>query len=153
MLVENAHRPNQFDAHNLLGNAITGRFTCNYKRAQKIYSQGNIADSVFFVQEGCVELAYSDGKTESVLGVAEEGQFFGGTCLHHVAVRIASATALVDARITSVSKQAIAAAITERPRFEKMFHDHLWYNNTSQMDLVDRLLKVAKHVNFQTSVT
>jgi CRP/FNR family cyclic AMP-dependent transcriptional regulator len=135
--------PDQIDAHHLLVQVGSGRTTATYRRWQKVYSQGEAAVTVFFVQQGAVELSINEHGVETILGVAKEGQFFGGTCLYDVAVRIASATALTDSRITSVTKAAILAAVRLHPRFGKMFTDHLWYNNAPQKDLLDRLLKLA----------
>jgi CRP/FNR family cyclic AMP-dependent transcriptional regulator len=138
--------PDQIDAHRLLARARDGRATASYKNNQKIYSQGEVAELIFFVQQGRVNITFtSEHGAETLLGAAEEGQFFGEACLHDLPVRLATATAIGDCRITSVTKEAILSAIQERPSFATMFIDFLWDHNTwLQKDMLDRLLKSAK---------
>jgi CRP/FNR family cyclic AMP-dependent transcriptional regulator len=112
---------------------------------QKIYSQGENAAHVFFVQVGHVKLTVTSRHgVERVIGIAEEGQFFGESCLHDIAVRIATATAIGNCRITSVSKEAILSTIHTRPRFAKLFIDYLSdHNSWVQKERLDHLLDLA----------
>ena len=137
--------PDAIDAHRLLAQVGTGRVTTSYGNNQKIYTQGEDADLVFFVQEGRVKLSVTSKLgVEKVLGIAEEGQFFGETSLHDVAVRVATATAIGDCRITSVAKAAILSAIQERPRFAKLFIDYLSdHNSWVEKHMLDHLLDLA----------
>lgn len=123
--------PDQVDAHRLLSQVSTGRDTANYANDQKIYNQGEDADFVFFVQEGRVKLSVAPRQgVEVVVGIAQEGQFFGEACLHDVAVRLVTATAIGDCRITSVTKAAMLTAIRDQPRFAKLFIDYLAKHNS-----------------------
>lgn len=135
--------PDRIDAHRLLVQASDGRTTSDYKSGQAIYSEGEEAETVFFVQHGSVEIAISSKNVLKVLGIANEGQFFGATCLYEVPRRIATATAITESRITSVKKSALLIAIREKPKFAKMFTDHLWHNAIPQKELLGRLLKCA----------
>jgi CRP/FNR family transcriptional regulator, cyclic AMP receptor protein len=136
----------QIDAHRLLVQASAGRTTASYKNDQNIFSQGEDADFVFFVQDGCVKLTTTSKQgLETLLGIAEQGQFFGETCLHDVPVRIATATAIGDCRITSVTKEAMLSTIHSQPRFAKLFVDYLSdHNSWLQQGFLDRLLKSPK---------
>ena len=138
--------PDQIDAHRLLVQISTGRASASYNNNQKIFNQGEDADFVFFVQEGRVRLsATSEHGLENLLGIAQQGQFFGEACLHDVPVRIASATAIGDCRITSVTKGAMLSTIQSQPRFAKMFIDYLSnHNSWVQRELLDHLLDSAE---------
>jgi CRP/FNR family transcriptional regulator, cyclic AMP receptor protein len=138
--------PDQIDAHRLLIQVSTGRTTASYANNQKIFSQGEDADFVFFVQDGSVELTTtSDQGFETLIGIAQQEQFFGEACLHDVPVRIASATAIGDCRITSVTKGAMLSTIQSQPRFAKMFIDYLSnHNSWVQRELLDHLLDSAE---------
>jgi CRP/FNR family cyclic AMP-dependent transcriptional regulator len=133
----------RIDAHRLLVQVSTGRTTVSYTDNQKIFTQGDDADFVFFVQDGSVKLSTtSEQGLETLLGIAQQGQFFGETCLHDVPVRVATATAISDCRITSVSKGAMLSTIHSQPKFAKMFVDYLSdHNSWLQKDFLDRLLK------------
>jgi CRP/FNR family transcriptional regulator, cyclic AMP receptor protein len=135
--------PDQIDAHRLLIQVSTGRATASYKNNQTIFNQGEDADFVFFVQDGCVKLtALSEHSLETLVGIAEQGQFFGEACLHDVPVRLATATAIGDCRITSVTKGAMLSSINSQPRFAKNFIDYLSdHNSWVQKDLLDHLIK------------
>jgi CRP-like cAMP-binding protein len=132
----------RIDAHRLLVQVSTGRSTANYKNNQKIYNQGEDANFVFFVQHGSVRLTTKfEHGLETSLGTAQKGQFFGEACLHDVPVRIASATAIGDCRITSVTKEAMLSTIYRQPRFARMFIDYLSdHNSWVQKHLLDHLL-------------
>src|SRR6186713_356370 len=112
-----AFLPDQIDAHRLLVGVATGRSTASYKNNQKIFSQGEEAAFVFFVQEGSVKLVTHAHGVENQLGTAQQGQFFGEACLHNVPIRIATAIAIGDCRITSVTKKAMLCTIRSQPRF------------------------------------
>jgi CRP-like cAMP-binding protein len=133
----------RIDAHRLLVKVSAGRTTASYTDNQKIFTQGDDADFVFFVQDGSVKLSTtSEQGLETLLGIAQQGQFFGETCLHDVPVRVATATAISDCRVTSVTKGAMLAAIHSQPRFAKMFIHYLSDNNSwLRKDFLDRLLK------------
>lgn len=133
----------QVDAHRLLVKVSTGRSTGDYKDNQKIYRQGEQADFVFFVQDGSVMLTTTSerGLTTS-LGIAQKGQFFGEACLHDVPVRVASATAIGDCRITSITKDAMLSTIYGQPRFARMFINYLSNHNAwVQKHLLEHLLE------------
>ena len=135
----------QIDAHRLLMQVSNGRSTANYKNNQKIYNQGDAADFVFFVQDGSVMLTTtSEHGFERSLGTALKGQFFGEACLHDVPVRIASATAIGDCRITAVTKGAMLSTIHGQPRFARMFINYLSdHNSWVEKHLLDHLLEPA----------
>jgi CRP/FNR family cyclic AMP-dependent transcriptional regulator len=123
--------PDQIDAHRPLAQVGSGRATANYTAGQKIYSQGENADFVFFIQEGHVQLTVARQHGQDVvIGVAQAGQFFGEACLLDIAVRVATATAMSDSRITSVTKEAVLSTIRERPKFAKLFYDYLSEHNS-----------------------
>src|ERR1700712_2437342 len=138
----------QIDAHRLLIEVSAGRSTASYMNDQKLYNQGEAADFVFFVQDGSVKLtATSERGRETTLGIAQKGQFFGEACFHDLPVRAASATAIGNCRITSVTKEAMLSAIYREPRFARMFIDYLSdHNSWVQKHLLDHLVEPTEAV-------
>jgi CRP/FNR family cyclic AMP-dependent transcriptional regulator len=137
--------PDQIDAHRLLVQVAAGRSTASYKNNQIIFNQGDKADFVFFVQDGCVKLTTHQHGRENLLGTAQQGHFFGEACLHDVPVRIATAKAIGDCRITSVTKEAVLCTIRSQPRFARMFIDYLSDQNSwTQKHLLEHLLEPAE---------
>jgi CRP/FNR family transcriptional regulator, cyclic AMP receptor protein len=138
--------PHQADPHELLAQVGTGRTTEDYRNDQRIFVQGEPAESVLFIQKGRVKVTVtSEHGKDAVVGVMEQGQFFGEGCLHSRPVRTATATALCECRITSITKAAMLSAIRDQPKFSKLFMDHLLSrNNRIQEDVVDQLFNSSE---------
>ncbi len=139
--MESVFCSDRIDAHRLLVQVGAGRSTVTYRHNQNIYTQGEEAHFVFFVQEGSVHLSVSEHGTKTSLATVQQGQFFGEACLHDIPVRIASATAIGECRITSVTKGAMLSTIYSQPKLAKMFVDYLSNHNAwVRRDLLDHLL-------------
>jgi CRP/FNR family cyclic AMP-dependent transcriptional regulator len=122
--------PHAQDPHKLLAQTGVGRSTEDYESNQNIFMQGEVADSVFFIQKGRVKVTVTSahGK-DAVVGILAEGQFFGEGCLHGRPLRTATSKALCHCRITSITKAAMLSAIRDQPKFSKLFMDHLLSRN------------------------
>jgi CRP-like cAMP-binding protein len=93
------------DPHKFLATIGAGRSTRNYTKNAKIFVQGAEADSIFYLQEGRVEVTVtSEQGKKTAVGVLEAGQFFGDGCLSGQPHRIVTTTALTDCRITAIDK-------------------------------------------------
>jgi hypothetical protein len=80
-----------FDPRAFLGRAEAGKTIEKYQKNQKIFNQGDIADSVFFIQKGKVKVTVlSEHGKEAVVGIFAEGQFFGEGCLEGAELRTAT---------------------------------------------------------------
>lgn len=139
--MQSTNAPDPIEAHRLLVQVESGRATASYKTGQKIFTQGEDAAFVFFIQVGSVKLTTLNDGVEKLLGIARQGQFFGEACLHDVPIRVATATAIDDCRITSVTKEAMLSTIRSHPKFARMFIDYLSENNAwTQTHLLEHLL-------------
>jgi CRP/FNR family transcriptional regulator, cyclic AMP receptor protein len=134
------------DPHELVAQIGPGRSTEDYRSDQDIFLQGRLADSVFFIQRGRVKVTVtSEHGKDAVVGIMEEGQFLGEGCLHSQPVRTATATALCDCRITSITRSAMLSAIRDQPKFSKLFMDHLLSRNSRiQEDVVEQLFNSSE---------
>jgi CRP/FNR family cyclic AMP-dependent transcriptional regulator len=140
--MEPAFSPDQIDAHRLLVQVSAGRATNSYKDNQVMFAQNDDANFVFFVQDGSVKLTrVLNNGSEKIIGIAQQGQFFGEACLHDVPLRLATATAIGDCRITSVTKEAMLSTIRSQPKLAKMFVDYLSdHNSWVKKELLGHLL-------------
>jgi CRP/FNR family cyclic AMP-dependent transcriptional regulator len=138
--------PRRNDSHELLAPTCAGRATQDYRNNQNVFFQGEVADSVLFIQRGRVKLTVtSEYGKEAVIGIMEEGQFFGEGCLQNQLLRVATAITLSDCRITSIAKDAMLSAICDQPQFSKLFMGHLLSRNSRiQEDLVDQLFNSSE---------
>jgi CRP/FNR family cyclic AMP-dependent transcriptional regulator len=133
-------------AHKLLAQTGAGRTTQDYRNNQNVFSQGEVAGSVLFIQKGRVKLTVMSkyGK-EAIIGIMEAGQFFGEGCLQNQPLRGATAITLSECRITSITKDAMLSAIRDQPQFSKLFLDHLLSRNSRiQEDVVDQLFNSSE---------
>ena len=139
-------RPRRNDTHSLRAQSGTGSATEDYRSNQYIFVQGELADLVFFIQEGRVKLTVtSEHGKEAVVGIMDEGQFIGEGCLQSEPLRSATAIALGDCRITTITKAAMLSAIRDQPEFSKLFMDHLLSRNRRiQEDVVDQLFNSSE---------
>lgn len=83
-----------FEPQSFLARAGGGKTVERYAKGQKVFSQGEVADTVFFIQEGKVKLTVlSELGKEAVVGIFAEGQFFGEACLSGAKLRAATSHA------------------------------------------------------------
>jgi CRP/FNR family transcriptional regulator, cyclic AMP receptor protein len=138
--------PKKNDPHKLLVQYGAGRTTAAYQKNQSIFVQGQVADTVFFIQEGRVKVTVtSEHGKEAVVAILNEGQFFGEGCLNHQSLRTASTSAMTDCRITSITKSVMVTAIHDQPKFSNLFMDHLLSRNSRiQADVVDQLFNSSE---------
>jgi CRP/FNR family transcriptional regulator, cyclic AMP receptor protein len=134
---------NQHDPHELLAQYGV---TADYPKNQKIFVQGQVADTVFYIQTGCVKVTVTSkqGK-EAVVAILHEGQFFGEGCLDDQRLRTASTLAMTACRITSIAKSVMLTAIRDQPQFSNLFMDHLLSRNSRiQDDVIDQLFNSSE---------
>jgi CRP-like cAMP-binding protein len=79
---KSADKRRDFDPKEFLSTIGEGRKVVAVRKKQIIFTQGDVADAVFYIQEGKVLLTVVSkiGK-EATLGVFNEGDFFGEGCL------------------------------------------------------------------------
>ena len=135
-----------FDPKLFLTKVDTGRTVLEYEENGQIYSQGEPASAVFFIQRGRVKLTVlSRHGKEAVIGILGAGDFFGEGCLAGQTTRMASAAAMSDCSIVRIEKTAIIRVLHEEPAFSEMFLMHLLSRNIRiEEDLVDQLFNSSE---------
>ena len=135
-----------FDPQKFLAMVGTGKTISTYGKDQIIFSQGEAADTVFYIQKGRIKVVVlSDQGKEAVVGILETGQFFGEGCLNGHAVRIATTTALEESLITAIAKTAMIAVLHDEPKFSELFVAYLLTRNSRvEEDLIDQLFNSSE---------
>ena len=120
---------------------IAGRSTSSYAKNTIVFVQGADADSVFYLQDGRVNVSVtSDQGEETNISILETGRFFGEGCLGGQSRRVVTAKALTDCRITIIGKTAMIEALEKQPWFCKVFMDHLLKRNRHiECEVMDQL--------------
>lgn len=135
-----------FNLATFLAQSGAGKTSLTYPKKHTIYSQGDPAEAVFYVQSGKVKLTVvSQQGKEAVIAILEEGAFFGESCLAGQTVRTATATALEDSIIVRIDKDAMIRVLREKPTFAALFMSYLLTHTIRiEEDLVDQLFNSAE---------
>jgi CRP/FNR family cyclic AMP-dependent transcriptional regulator len=130
-----------FDPKNYLAETGEGRTISTYGKNENVFSQGSIADCVFYIQKGKVKVTVlSEHRKEVVVAILGKHEFCGQGCLAGQPKRIASAMALTECEIMRIEKDAIIRALRDEPDFSEMFVAHLLSRMIRvEEDLVDQL--------------
>ena len=138
------HHP--FTPQSFLAKIGDGRTVLASRKKQTIFSQGDAADAVFYIQTGKVKLTVvsKQGK-EAVVAMLEAGAFFGESCLIGQVVRLATATALEASSILRITKETMLRMLSEEPSFSKFFTTYLLSHSMRiEEDLVDQLFNSSE---------
>ena len=135
-----------FDPQAFLSKVGDGKTIHKSAKDRIIYSQGDAADAVFYIQEGQVKLTVvSHHGKEAVIAILERGSFFGEACLAGELVRVATTTALGKSAIVRIEKQAMINVLREQSAFSELFVSYLLSRNIRiQEDLVDQLFNSSE---------
>jgi CRP/FNR family cyclic AMP-dependent transcriptional regulator len=111
-----------------------------------VYSQGDPAGAVFYVQTGEIKIAViSEQGKEAVVGLLAAGDFFGEGCLSGQTTRLANAVAMKNSTVLCIEKAEMVSALSAEPGFSALFMAHLLTRNGRiEADLVDQLFNSSE---------
>ncbi|THD61700.1 MAG: Crp/Fnr family transcriptional regulator [Bradyrhizobium sp.] len=137
---------NEFDPQAFLAKVGDGKTVLIFHKNEAVFSQGDAADTVFYIQKGRVKVVVlSEQGKEAVVGIFEPGQFFGEGCLNGHPLRISTTTALEDCVITAITKTAMLAVLHAEPKFSELFMSYLLSRNSRiEEDLIDQLFNSSE---------
>ena len=123
-----------------------GRSIGEYRKDEIVFSQGDRADAVFYIQSGKVKVTVvSEQGKEAVVAMLGTSDFFGEGCLAGQARRIATVATIMDSVIVRLEKAAIVRVIHQEPAFSEMFIAHLLARAIRvEADLVDQLFNSSE---------
>ena len=136
----------EFDAKVFLAKVGFGKTILEFHKNQHVFEQGEVADTVFYIQKGRVKLTVmSEQGKEAVVAILEPGQFFGEGCMNGHKQRISTTTAMEDCLITAITKAAMIAALHDEPKFSELFVTYLLTRNGRiEEDLIDQLFNSSE---------
>jgi CRP/FNR family transcriptional regulator, cyclic AMP receptor protein len=135
-----------FNVQIFLARVGAGKSILEFDKGQNIYEQGEVADTVYYIQKGKIKITVlSDQGKEAVVGVLEPSQFFGEGCMNGHRLRISTATTLEHCVITAITKSAMIATLHEEPIFSELFTAYLLTRNSRvEADLIDQLFNSSE---------
>jgi CRP-like cAMP-binding protein len=135
-----------FDPKIFLAKVGEGKTVSEFRKDQIVFSQGEDADAVFYIQKGNVKLTVvSEQGKEAVVAMLGPGHFFGEGCLNGHPLRIATTRAVDECVITRIAKATMIATIHSKPEFSELFMSYLLTrNNRIEEDLIDQLFNSSE---------
>ena len=134
------------DPRSFLATIGMGKKDVVFFKKQTVFAQGDLADSIFYIQEGKVRLTVvSKAGKEATLALLSGGEFFGEGSLAGQALRMGSATAMTDCELLCIDKKAMMEALHREHEFSDMFVAYLLARNIRyEEDLVDQLFNSSE---------
>ena len=135
-----------FDPKSFLAKIGEGRTISKYRKDEIVFSQGDLADAVFYIQKGKVKVTVvSDQGKEAVVALLGAAEFCGEGCLAGQPRRIATVTAITECTIMRLQKTRIIRVLHDEPEFSEMFIAHLLARTIRvEEDLVDQLFNSSE---------
>ncbi len=135
-----------FDPRKFLATIGEGRKAVAFPNKHTIFTQGDAADAIFYIQQGKVRLTVvSEIGKEATIGVLNGGDFFGEGALAGQALRMGSATAMTDCELLQIDKKAMMLALHREHAFSDLFVAYLLARNIRyEEDLVDQLFNSSE---------
>ena len=135
-----------FNLKSFLAKVGEGRTIARYRKSQIIFSQGDRADAVFFIQKGKVKVTVvSEQGKEAVVAILGANEFVGEGAIAGQAQRIATVAAMTDSVIMRMEKEVVVGAIHREPAFSELFISHLLSRTIRvEADLVDQLFNSSE---------
>ena len=141
-----AKRTPAFDPQSFLAKIGDGRTIAKYRKNQVVFSQGDAADAVFYIQRGRVKLTVvSEQGKEAVVAILGADEFCGEGCLAGQPRRIATVTAMTECTVMRLQKTSIIGVLRDEPAFSEVFISHLLTRTIRvEADLVDQLFNSSE---------
>jgi CRP/FNR family transcriptional regulator, cyclic AMP receptor protein len=135
-----------FDPKSFLAKVGEGRTISKYRKDQVVFSQGEAADAVFYIQKGKVKVTVvSDQGKEAVVAILGADEFCGEGCLAGQPRRIATVTAMSECTIMRLRKTSVVRVLHDEPGFSEVFISHLLARTIRvEEDLVDQLFNSSE---------
>jgi CRP/FNR family transcriptional regulator, cyclic AMP receptor protein len=141
-----SQRKSAFDAKVFLDTSGAARKVIEFKKAAVVYSQGDAARSIMYLQSGRIKLSVVNevGK-EAVVAMLEPGDFFGEGCLAGQPVRIGTATAITPSAVLDIEKSEMFKVLHEQHAFSDRFLTFMLARNIRiEEDLIDQLFNSSE---------
>jgi CRP/FNR family cyclic AMP-dependent transcriptional regulator len=136
----------KFNLQVFLDSAGVTRRIDTFRKSENIYSQGDTAKGVNYIQSGGVRLSVvSAAGKEAVVALLAPGDFFGESCLAGQDVRMGTATAVIETSVLFVEKAAMMRVLREQHELSDLFIAHVLTRNIRiEEDLIDQLFNSSE---------
>jgi CRP/FNR family cyclic AMP-dependent transcriptional regulator len=140
-------QPNgSFDAQTFLDTAGISRKVLEFRKGDSIYSQGDAAETIMYIQKGGVRLSVVNGSgKEAVVAMFGPTDFFGEGCMAGQTVRMGTASAVTPTTLLSIQKGELLRVLHAEHEFSDRFIAYMLLHNIRvEEDLIDQLFNSSE---------
>jgi len=117
----------------------------NYRDKEIVFSQGDSADSVFYIDIGTVKLTAVTTRKKAIIAILQGGSFFGEGCLAGQSLRICTAGSIGQSKIIRLQKESAIRTLKRDPQFATMFVGYLLSRVVRiEEDLIDQFFNFSE---------
>ena len=123
----------------------TGMTFRNYRDKEAVFSQGDPADSVFYVESGTVKLTAVSTRKKAIIAILQRGSFFGEGCLAGQSRRICTARSIGQSNVVRLQKERTVYTLKRDPHFAALFAGYLLSRVVRiEEDLIDQFFNFSE---------
>ncbi len=97
----------------------------NYRDKEAVFSQGDVADSIFYIEAGTVKLTAVTTRKKAIIAILQRGSFFGEGCLAGQSLRICTARSIGQSNVVRLQKESTVRTLKRDPQFARLFAEYL----------------------------
>jgi CRP/FNR family transcriptional regulator, cyclic AMP receptor protein len=117
----------------------------NYRDKEVVFSQGDSADSVFYIESGTVKLTVVATRKKAIIAILQRGSFFGEGCLAGQTLRICTARSLGQSSVIRLQKESTVRTLKRDPQFATVFAGYLLSRVVRiEEDLIDQFFNFSE---------
>jgi CRP/FNR family cyclic AMP-dependent transcriptional regulator len=123
----------------------TGMTFRNYRDKEAVFSQGDVADSVFYIESGTVKLTAVTARKKAIIAILQRGSFLGEGCLVGQALRICTARSIGQSNVIRLQKESTVRTLKRDPQFARLFVRYLLSRVARiEEDLIDQFFNFSE---------
>jgi CRP/FNR family transcriptional regulator, cyclic AMP receptor protein len=117
----------------------------NYRDKEVVFSQGDSADSVFYIESGTVKLTAVTSHKKAIIAILRQGSFFGEGCLAGQSLRICTTRSIGQSNIIRLQKERTVRTLKQDPQFARLFVEYLLSRVVRiEEDLIDQFFNFSE---------
>ena len=117
----------------------------NYRDKEVVFSQGDSADSVFYIESGMVKLTVVTTRKKAIIAILQRGSFFGEGCLAGQSLRICTARSIGQSNVVRLQKESTVRTLKRDPQFATLFGGYLLSRVVRiEEDLIDQFFNFSE---------
>jgi CRP-like cAMP-binding protein len=117
----------------------------NYKDKEVVFSQGDPADSVFYIESGTVKLTAVTTRKKAIIAILQRGSFLGEGCLAGQTLRICTARSVGQSNVIRLQKERMVRTLKRDRQFATLFVGYLLSRVVRiEEDLIDQFFNFSE---------